>query len=83
LDDANAVPVGGWEKFNEELNSELRDINATGRFQVYFNLKDGKPQDIQISPANNQEFVQVLSSFIEQKIRWTGEKGGIVIDVQE
>jgi hypothetical protein len=65
------------------LNSELRDINATGRFQVYFNLKDGKPQDIQISPANNQEFVQVLSSFIEQKISWTGEKGGIVIDVQE
>jgi len=82
LDDANAVPLEGWEKFNEELNSELRDIHAAGRFQVTFNVIDGKAQDIHINPSDNQEFVHVISSFIEQKIRWTGENGGIVVDVQ-
>ena len=82
LDEANAIPVDGWEKFNEELNSELRDVQVKGRFQVLFKVVDGKPQDLQINPSNNQEFIQVLSSFIDQKIRWTGDQGGLVIDVQ-
>ena len=83
MDNANAVPKEGWEKFNEELNSELRDVQASGRLTITFEVIDGIAENLQISPAKDQELVEVLSNFMDQKVRWKGEKGGIILDIQK
>ncbi|WP_156305874.1 hypothetical protein [Sphingobacterium endophyticum] len=83
MDNVNAVPKEGWEKFNEELNSELRDVKASGRLTITFEVIDGIAENLQISPAKDQELVEVLSNFMDQKVRWKGEKGGIILDIQK
>lgn len=83
MDSANAVPNEGWEKFNEELNSELRDVQASGRVTITFDVIDAVAENLHISPNKDQELVEVLSNFMDQKVRWKGERGGIILDIQK
>jgi len=83
MDSANAVPKEGWEKFNEELNSELRDVQASGRVTITFDVIDAVAENLHISPNKDQELVEVLSNFMDQKVRWKGERGGIILDIQK
>lgn len=82
LEHTDAEPLVGWEQFNEELNSELRGIEGKGTVQVIFNVSDGKPQNIQFLESTNTELNAIISTFIEQKISWKGEKGGVSILVE-
>ncbi len=82
MENADALPIGGWEKFNEELNSELRDIHDRGNVQVTFDVTDGKPQNIRVTSSSNKNLDAIISTFIEQKVRWTGENGGVAIAVE-
>ena len=82
MENADATPIGGWAKFNEELNSELRDIHDRGNVQVTFDVTDGKPQNIRVTSSSNKNLDAIISMFIEQKVRWTGENGGVAIAVE-
>jgi len=83
FDGTDATPQQGWEQFNEELNSEIRDFDSAGEIQLTFNIDNGKPTDILISSSNSPELSEIVSSFIQQKVRWTGGKAGMIIVVSD
>ncbi len=76
-----ANPIGGWEQFNEELNSELRDVNLHGTINLTFSIKDGIAEDIQVLHSTDDKLSSLVSQFIEQKVRWQGDSLEITIEV--
>ncbi|MCT1526462.1 hypothetical protein [Sphingobacterium hotanense] len=81
LSDSDAVPVGGWEMFNEELNTELRDIVGDAELQLEFNLIDGEAQDIKFIKNTNNTMAISVASFLQEKVRWTGKVGKLDIRI--
>ena len=81
LSDSDAVPVGGWEMFNEELNAELRDIVGNAELQLEFNLIDGEAQDIKFIKNTNNTMAITVASFLQEKVRWTGKVGKLDIRI--
>ncbi|MFZ4261882.1 hypothetical protein ACFRAE_07555 [Sphingobacterium sp. HJSM2_6] len=76
-----ANPMGGWEQFNEELNSELRDVRQTGIVDLSFRIENTVAKDIQILQSSDKKLGEIVSQFVAQKVRWQGESLHISIEV--
>lgn len=81
MDGTDAAPVQGWEQFNEELNSELRDWNYAGDLRIEFQVIRGRASGLKIDATADSELIAVLRSFIEEKVRWQGTQGELRIQI--
>lgn len=81
LDNSDAIPTQGWKEFNEELNSELRDLSGTGKIKVEFIVVQGLAKQLTIQHSTNKSIDNSIKSFVLQKVQWTGKKGVIEIEV--
>ncbi|WP_140937381.1 hypothetical protein [Sphingobacterium lumbrici] len=76
----DAIPEVGWSQFNEELNSEVRDILSAEHVVVRFEVKNGLANTITVTGTSSSEVGGVLIEFVRDKIKWKGRYG--VIDIK-
>lgn len=77
----DAIPEMGWPQFNEELNSEVRDILSTEDVIVRFNVENGLATNVNVTGTSSPTVTQVISDFIQHKIKWNGTRGEISIKI--
>ncbi|MVZ65561.1 hypothetical protein GQF61_06805 [Sphingobacterium sp. DK4209] len=76
---SDAVPLQGWDMFNEELNAELRDIVGEGEIAVEFQLDSGEASDIKFVKNTNNTMAITIANFLQEKVRWKGKVGKLDI----
>lgn len=81
--DNDAKPEQGWAQFNEELNSELRDVADGGSLAIRFQLVGGVVKGLEISGDSTPELLETLSNFIRHKVRWEGTLGELNIEFKQ
>lgn len=77
----DAVPEMGWPQFNEELNSEVRDILSTEDVIVRFNVEKGLAAAITVTGTSTATIGPVLIEFVRDKVKWNGTRGEIRIEM--
>ena len=82
IGNTDAEPVQGWEQFNEELNSEIRDFEGNGQVSLSFDVVDGHPENLKVISSTNQDLSMLLKAFITDKVEWQGHKANIEIKVK-
>lgn len=79
----DVVPVQGWERFGEELNSELRDYPQQLLVELSFDVKNGRAVNVRFAtgPKGDSDFMGMLAAFIRDKTEWEGTKCTMTISV--
>lgn len=77
----DAIPEVGWSQFNEELNSEIRDILLAEHVVVRFTVENGLATAIDITGSSSPAVAEVIRDFIQHKIKWKGTRGVINIKI--
>ncbi|TJZ61099.1 hypothetical protein FAZ15_07770 [Sphingobacterium olei] len=77
----DAIPEMGWTQFNEELNSEVRDILSTENVIVQFDVENGLATAVDVTGTSSPAATELISDFIQHKIKWTGTHGEISIAI--
>lgn len=80
--DGDVVPDQGWDQFNEELNSELRDFSRAGMLTIEFQVNQGKIREIQVLDSSDPELTRVVSEFLKQKVVWRGSNGNLTFHIE-
>jgi|SRR5690606_10075695 len=78
----DAIPEVGWAQFQEELNSEVRDIASAQNVVVRFEVENGLAKAILVTGTSSSEIGPVLIEFIRDKIKWKGTRGEINIEIK-
>src|SRR5690606_14423357 len=81
LAENDAIPEVGWAQFNEELNSEVRDLLSKEDLTVRFNIENGLATEVDVTGASSSEVAHLIRDFIQDKIKWEGTRGEVRIEV--
>ncbi len=78
----SALPVGGWEKLYDVLNTSYSNHqNYVGIVNISFQVdKDRKASRIVIAGDNKYKDDEELLDIIRNKVKWEGEKGSFRLD---
>lgn len=82
MEGSTATPTQGWDHFNEELNSEIREFKGLESVRISFSVNNGRAQEIRVTGTNNDAFVQVLQDFIENKTQWQGDLAKLELTIR-
>ncbi|GGH06335.1 hypothetical protein FAZ19_04200 [Sphingobacterium alkalisoli] len=77
----DAIPEMGWPQFNEELNSEVRDVLSTEDVIVRFNVENGLATAITVAGTSSSEVGSAIIEFVRDKVKWNGTRGEIRIEI--